>query len=125
MMRHGKVEKMRSLCLLALPLAAAAAVAALAQNKSAEQTKKEPIVKIVKTDAEWRKILNPLQFRVLREKDTERAYSGKYWHSKLEGTYRCAACDLELFSSKTKFDSGTGWPSFYQPIGKDHVATST
>ena len=127
-MRHGKVAKMRSLWFIALSIAALAGSGAAPQNgtsKPAEHTKKERIVKIVKTDAEWRKILNPLQFQVLREKGTERPYSGKYWHSKLEGTYRCAACDLELFSSRTKFDSGTGWPSFYQPVAKDHIGTNT
>src|SRR5882672_529516 len=119
---------MRSTLLFAVPLTMAVGALTVAhakQNKPADQGKKSSIVKVVKTDAEWRKVLNPMQFRVLREKDTERAYSGQYWHSKQEGTYVCAACDLELFSSKTKFDSGTGWPSYWQPIAKDHVETST
>jgi len=77
--------------------------------------------KVVLTDEEWRKKLTPEQYHVLRKKGTERAFSGKFWDSKKEGTYLCAACGQELFSSSTKFDSGTGWPSFYQPISKESV----
>jgi peptide-methionine (R)-S-oxide reductase len=75
-----------------------------------------------KSEAEWKKILTPEQFRVLRRKGTERAFTGQYWNSKKLGIYRCAGCGQALFSSDTKFDSGTGWPSFWQPIDKDHVA---
>lgn len=70
--------------------------------------------KIIKSDSEWKKQLTPEQYTVLREQGTERAFTGKYAHNMDKGTYYCAACGLELFSSKTKFDSGTGWPSFYQ-----------
>jgi peptide-methionine (R)-S-oxide reductase len=78
--------------------------------------------KIVKSETEWRKILgNGLAYNVLREKGTERAFTGKYWDNHEEGIYDCAACALPLFSSKTKFESGTGWPSFYEPIKKAHV----
>ena len=78
--------------------------------------------KIVKTEAEWKKQLGEgLAYKVLREKDTERSFTGKYWDNHEEGTYYCAACNLPLFDSKTKFESGTGWPSFYQPIKKSHV----
>lgn len=77
--------------------------------------------KVVKTDAEWRSILTPEQYHVLREEGTERAYSGEYNANHEDGVYYCAACSLKLFSSKTKFESGTGWPSFYQPISKNNV----
>lgn len=78
--------------------------------------------KIVKSETEWKKQLgNGLAYQVLREKGTERAFTGKYWDNHEEGTYYCAACHLPLFSSKTKFESGTGWPSFYEPIKKAYV----
>jgi peptide-methionine (R)-S-oxide reductase len=77
--------------------------------------------KVVKTDAEWEKILTPEQFSVLRKKGTERAFTGQYWHNEEKGLYKCAACNNDLFLSQTKFDSGTGWPSFYQPIAPENV----
>lgn len=76
---------------------------------------------VVKTDAEWRRILSPAAYNVLRQQGTEPAYSGKYAESHDPGTYVCDACALPLFSSTTKFDSGTGWPSFWQPISKTSV----
>jgi peptide-methionine (R)-S-oxide reductase len=79
--------------------------------------------KVVKTVAEWKKELTPEQYHVTREAGTERAFSGKYWDNHEAGTYRCVGCGTELFSSKTKFESGTGWPSFYEPIAKENVAT--
>ena|SRR5438034_6650386 len=79
--------------------------------------------KVIKTEEEWKKELSPDQFRVLRRKGTERAFTGDYWNNHEPGTYRCSACGLELFSSDTKFESGTGWPSFYQPIKEGQVAT--
>ncbi len=77
--------------------------------------------KVVKSDEEWKKILTPEQYRVLREKGTERAFSGKYYNNHKKGIYVCAACGNEVFSSDTKYDSGSGWPSFWQPIN-NHVA---
>lgn len=68
------------------------------------------------TEAEWRDKLTPEQYQVLRQGGTERAFTGEYWDSKTPGTYRCAGCGTELFSSETKYDSGSGWPSFYQAI---------
>ena len=81
--------------------------------------------KIQKSDEEWRQQLTPEQFRVAREHGTERAFSGDYWKTKDPGTYRCVCCGQELFSSDTKFDSGTGWPSFSAPVGDASVETTT
>ena len=78
---------------------------------------------IKRTDAEWQKVLTEEQFNVCREKGTERAFSGAFWDSKASGTYRCVACGQPLFSSQTKYDSGTGWPSFFRPLSSDAVAT--
>jgi len=74
-----------------------------------------------KSDAEWRKELSPEQYRVLREKGTERAFSGEYWNSRSPGLYVCAGCGVELFNSTGKFDSGCGWPSFTQPVDESKV----
>ncbi len=79
--------------------------------------------KVTKTEEQWREELSPDEYHVLREKGTERAFTGAYWDSKGEGTYRCRACGEPLFESQTKFDSGTGWPSFYQPTDADAVET--
>lgn len=79
--------------------------------------------KIEKTDAQWKKELTAEQYHVMREKGTERAFTGKYWDAKGKGVYQCAACGAELFNSDTKFDSGTGWPSFWAPVKPGAVAT--
>ncbi len=81
----------------------------------------DTLKKIVKTESEWRSQLKGESFNVLRKAGTERAFSGKYWDNHEKGIYNCAGCGLSLFSSDTKFESGTGWPSFYQPIKKSHV----
>lgn len=81
--------------------------------------------RVIKTDEEWRASLTPEQYRVARQKGTERAFTGKYHDSKEEGTYKCVACGNELFSSDAKFDSGCGWPSFTQPASDENVRTDT
>ena len=81
--------------------------------------------KVVKTDAEWKKQLDPIQFDVTRHEGTERAGTGKYAFNHEDGLYNCICCGTTLFDSKTKFESGTGWPSFYQPIAKENVLEKT
>jgi peptide-methionine (R)-S-oxide reductase len=81
--------------------------------------------KIDRTEDDWREILTEEQFHVCREKGTERAFSGSYWDTKTPGVYRCAACGEPLFSSQEKYDSGSGWPSFWQPLADDAVGTET
>ena len=79
--------------------------------------------RIRKTEEEWRRELTPEQYRVTREQGTERAFTGEYWDTKEEGVYRCIGCGTPLFGSETKFDSGTGWPSFYAPLDERNVET--
>jgi peptide-methionine (R)-S-oxide reductase len=76
-----------------------------------------------RSDAEWKERLTPEQYHVTRKKGTERAFTGEYWNSKTPGMYVCVCCGMPLFDSQTKFDSGTGWPSFYQPADEQNVAT--
>jgi len=77
--------------------------------------------KVSKPDEEWKKILTSEQFDVCRKKGTERAFTGIYWDTKDSGTYKCSCCGTELFSSNTKFDSGTGWPSFFKPLDEENI----
>jgi peptide-methionine (R)-S-oxide reductase len=79
--------------------------------------------KVEKSEQEWKAELTPEQYEILREKGTEPAFTGEYWDTKEGGVYRCAGCGQELFSSDTKFDSGTGWPSFFDPMDSDKVET--
>ena len=81
--------------------------------------------KVVKSDAEWRAVLTPEQYRVARKKGTERAFTGALWDTKTRGVYACVCCGQELFASDTKFDSGTGWPSFWAPLAEDRIATES
>jgi peptide-methionine (R)-S-oxide reductase len=81
--------------------------------------------KVIKTDEEWRRILTPEQYEVTRQKGTERAFTGKYYDFHGEGIYTCVSCGNELFGSEAKFDSGTGWPSFFQPVSEKSVESET
>lgn len=83
------------------------------------------VEKVVKTDQEWKQVLTPEQFEVARKKATERAFTGKYWDNHEKGIYRCVCCDNALFSSDTKYNSGTGWPSFWAPIAPENIRTET
>ena len=85
----------------------------------------EPKTPTQLTEQEWRERLSPEQYHVLREKGTERAFSGEYWDDHRPGMYRCAGCGAELFESDTKYDSGSGWPSFYEPALSEAIATKT
>jgi peptide-methionine (R)-S-oxide reductase len=78
--------------------------------------------KVEKTEAQWRELLTPEQFKVTRQKGTEHAFTGAYWNTKDDGVYQCICCGQPLFDSATKFDSGTGWPSFGQPVAEDNVS---
>ncbi len=91
----------------------------LSKNRKAKG--KKMIKKITKPDSEWKKILSDEQYHVLREKGTERAFTGKLYENREEGMYYCAGCGNPVFSSETKFDSGTGWPSFYAPVSDKNI----
>ena len=118
---------MKAILILAVALAALASVTrAVRAGRPAEpasEVKKvdETVGHVVKTDAEWKRQLTPQQYRVLRHMGTEIAFTGRYWNQHAPGVYRCAGCGLALFASDTKFDSGTGWPSFWAPLAANHV----
>ena len=90
-------------------------------SDSGERLKKVSIARVIKTPDEWRKQLSPNAYDITRNADTEIAFSGKYWNLHEKGMYRCICCDNALFDSATKFESGTGWPSFWQPIAAENV----
>ena len=81
--------------------------------------------KVARTDDEWKRLLTPEQFHIARKKGTERAFSGAYWDNHEQGVYQCVCCGNDLFSSEAKFDSGTGWPSFWTPINQNKIRTET
>lgn len=81
--------------------------------------------KVAKTESEWEKLLTPEQFEVTRKQGTERAFTGEYWNNHQKGIYQCVCCGNDLFTSETKFESGTGWPSFWAPIAKENIETRT
>ena len=106
-----------------------ALVAALLTGASAVSAARPPaplpITTVTRTDAEWKALLPPLSYRVLRHAATETAFTGQWWNEHRRGTFACAGCALDLFPSRTKFDSGTGWPSFWQPVEKNRVRVNT
>ncbi len=93
-------------------------------SDSGERLKRMRVPKVVKTQDEWRKQLSPGAFAITRHADTEIAFTGQYWNLHEKGLYRCICCDNALFSSDTKFDSGTGWPSFWAPIAEENIRTA-
>ncbi|HEV3023271.1 MAG TPA: peptide-methionine (R)-S-oxide reductase MsrB [Pirellulales bacterium] len=95
-----------------------------AKATSADEDSDGDLKPVHKTDREWRRLLSAKEYRVTRQKETELPFSGKYVHTKKEGVYRCVCCGAKLFGSDTKFDSGTGWPSFYAPMSEKGIATA-
>ncbi|HKZ38247.1 MAG TPA: peptide-methionine (R)-S-oxide reductase MsrB [Chryseolinea sp.] len=94
---------------------------ACSQVETKDKANAASVFTVVKTEAEWKKQLTPIQYNILRQKGTEVAFTGEYWDNHKKGTYLCAACQLPLFDSQTKFESGTGWPSFFKPISETAV----
>jgi peptide-methionine (R)-S-oxide reductase len=97
----------------------------MAETKIAPETQKDAPQKIEKTDAEWRQQLTPEQYYITRQKGTEPAFSGALYRNHADGIYRCVACDAELFRSDAKFESGSGWPSFFTPVSPSAIKTET
>jgi peptide-methionine (R)-S-oxide reductase len=93
-------------------------------SSAGERVDETTVPRVIRTDAEWRKMLSPDAYWVTRHADTEQPYTGEYWNLHAHGLFRCVGCNLALFRSETKFDSGTGWPSFWQPIAQENVMES-
>ena len=108
-----------------LLLMAALAIAIVEFNDTGQRKGVVNVDKITKTDAEWQKQLTPEQFNVTHKHGTERAFTGSLWNNHEAGIYRCVCCGTALFGSETKFESGTGWPSFYRPIADENIGKST
>jgi peptide-methionine (R)-S-oxide reductase len=122
MKKHISVMLSAALLILAVTSTAFLQAAALEETSaSGGQEKSGASQKVIKSEEEWRRQLTAEQFYVLRQKGTEKPYTGEYWDHHEKGVYHCAACDLALFSSATKYDSQTGWPSFWTPITKESV----
>ena len=113
------------LALISIVAGAGASFGAAARIKifSAAKGAYVMVDKVQKPDAEWKKSLTPEQYAVARQKGTERAFTGAYWNNHEKGVYKCVCCGTDLFTSDTKFDSGTGWPSFWKPIAPENVAS--
>jgi peptide-methionine (R)-S-oxide reductase len=120
---HVKPEQVQAAG-VADPMERVAAVENLERKSEPKKEERAMPAKVVKTEEEWKRLLTPEQFRVTRKKGTERAFSGEYWNTKGEGVYECVCCGTELFSSETKYDSGTGWPSYWAPISEENVRTA-
>ncbi len=104
-----------------LAVAASGAVTIVQFSDAGKPSGKVTVPRVVKSDAEWKQKLSPISFEVTRHAATERPYSGSTWNNHDHGIYRCICCDNAVFSSETKFESGTGWPSFWQPIAKENI----
>jgi len=119
--RRTVLTALTTLPLWSLPAHAEGEVLIATFSPSGKKLGDMKLAKVVKTDADWKKLLTPEQFEVTRHAGTEPAFSGTTWNNHADGLYRCICCDTALFESKSKFDSGTGWPSFWQPIAKLNV----
>ena len=123
MLRVARVGVRNSAALGWLAVAAAAGLLFVASVAGDDGDRKNgDEAHVYKTDAEWKKLLTRKQYRVARRGETETPFKGKYWKTKQHGTYHCVCCDAPLFSSETKFDSGTGWPSFWAPVNEKRIA---
>lgn len=122
MFKHKFLAIILCISFLALSCALNSTSKANNQNSTQDKAKSDRADKVVKTEAEWKAQLSNEAYYVTRKKGTERAFTGEYWDNKKEGVYKCLCCDLDLFDSQTKFKSGTGWPSFYEPINDTAVA---